>query len=196
LNDTPHQLSASPRVQDLAAHRLPKGFRGRSALYVQLWWIVQASFFHTSPQIFYPWRRWLLRLFGAKVGARVRLRPSVTITYPWKVSIGDNAWIGDNATLYSLAPISIGTNTVISQGAYLCGGSHDYRDVTFRIYGEPIMIEPEAWIAAQAFVHPGVTVGRGAIVGACSVVTKDVAPYAIVAGNPAIPMGSRLPEPR
>jgi putative colanic acid biosynthesis acetyltransferase WcaF len=172
------------RVQDLSRATVPAGFRGRPAWFVQLWWIAQALLFHPSPQVFYGWRRFLLRCFGARIGNGVRIRPSVTVTYPWKLSIGDWSWVGDNVTLYTLGEIVIGENSVVSQHAYLCAGSHDYTRPTFDIYAQPIHIEPEAWVAAHAFVGPGVTIGRGAVIGACSVVLKDVAPMMVCAGNP------------
>lgn len=132
----------------------------------------------------YGWRRFLLRLFGAKIGKGVLIRPSVKITYPWKVSIGDFSWIGDSATLYSLGEISIGDNAVVSQHSYLSTGSHDYTKLTFDLYAQPIRVESEAWVAAQVFIGPGVTIGAGAIIGAASVVLKDVPPAVICAGNP------------
>src|SRR5690242_2104389 len=93
-------------IQDLSRFRMPPGFRGRGAIIVQIWWLVQAVFFGLSPQIAYGWRRWLLRLFGAQIGRRVLIRPSARVTYPWKVKIGDNAWIGDHVVLYSLGEIA------------------------------------------------------------------------------------------
>jgi putative colanic acid biosynthesis acetyltransferase WcaF len=152
---------------------------------VQLWWLVQSLFLNTSPQSFYGWRRLLLRGFGAHIGKNVLIRPSVRVTYPWKVSIGDNSWIGDNVELYSLGAITIGDNVVVSQGSYLCAGTHDYTDPAFPIQQFPIVVEPEAWIASQVFVGPGVTVGRGAVVGVRSLVLKDVPGGMVVAGHPA-----------
>lgn len=178
-------------VQDLSKFRLPRAFRGRSALTTQIWWIVQATLFRGSPQAFYGWRRALLRMFGARIGRRVLVRPTVRITYPWKVEIGDYSWIGDQVDLYSLGPIIIGKNAVISQGSYLCTGTHDHTSIDFPIKAAVITVEDEAWIAARAFVHPGVTIGRGAVVGACSVVFADVPAMTIVAGNPARPRGPR-----
>lgn len=180
-----------PLLQDLAASRLPEGFRGRSAVFVQIWWIAQAILVHGSPQVLYGWRRLVLRLFGARIGQDVRIRPSVRITYPWKVAIGDHSWIGDNVELYSLGPITIGSNAVVSQGSYLCGGTHDHRDPTFRISGLPVTVEDEAWVAAQVFVAPGVTIGRGAVVGARSVVLADVPAGMVAAGHPARVRGPR-----
>jgi putative colanic acid biosynthesis acetyltransferase WcaF len=172
------------RVQDLSRTTVPPGFRGRPAWFVQIWWVVQSLFFHCSPQVFYGWRRFLLRLFGAKVGKGVLLRPSVTVTYPWKVTLGDWSWVGDHVTLYSLGEILIGENAVVSQHSYLCTGAHDYTRPTFDLYSKPIRVEPESWVAAHVFVGPGVTIGRGAVVGACSVVLKDVPAGMICAGNP------------
>lgn len=177
-------MEESVRFQDLQHCRLPKDFRGRSAVFVQFWWIVQALLFHPSPQAFFGWRRFLLRLFGARIGKGVLIRPSVTVTFPWKLSIGDWSWIGDCVTLYTLGEISIGDNAVVSQHSYLCTGSHDYTCRSFDIGTAPIRIEPEAWVSSKVFIAPGVTVGRGALVGACSVVFKDVPAAMICAGNP------------
>lgn len=102
-------------MQDLSGFTVPKGFRGANALKVQLWWAVQATLFAGSPQILYRWRAFLLRLFGAKIGKNVVIRPSVKITYPWKLTVGDYAWVGDDAVLYTLGEINIGAHAVISQ---------------------------------------------------------------------------------
>jgi putative colanic acid biosynthesis acetyltransferase WcaF len=172
------------RIQDLSTATVPPGFRGRPAWFVQLWWLVQAILFHPSPQIFYGWRRFLLRAFGARIGKGVLIRPTVSVTYPWKLSIGDWSWVGDHVTLYSLGDITIEESAVVSQHSYLCTGGHDYARPTFDLYALPIRIESEAWVAAHVFVGPGVTVGRGAVVGACSVALKDVPAEMICAGNP------------
>ena len=116
------------------------------------------------------------------------------MTYPWKLSIGDHSWIGDEVTLYTLGEIVIGDNAVVSQQSYLCTGSHDYTRPTFDIYALPIRIEPEAWLATGVFVAPGVTVGAGAVVGARSVVLKDVPSGMICAGNPLQVLRPRLKE--
>jgi len=171
--------------------RVPGSFRGRSALSVQLWWIVQALFFHTSPQIFFGWRRFLLRLFGARIGRGVLIRPSVEITYPWKVSIGDYSWIGDGAILYSLGEITIGSHTVVSQYCYLCAGSHDPRSISFDLVAKPISIGSECWLATDVFVAPGISVGDAAIVGARSTVLHDLPPAMVCYGYPAQPVRAR-----
>lgn len=185
------ELETVERIQDLSQAVVPRGFRGRPTWFVQLWWIVQGVLFHASPQACYGWRRFLLRCFGAKIGRGVKLRPSVTITYPWKVTIGDWSWVGDYATIYSLAEIVIGESTVVSQGCYLCTGSHDYTRVTFELCTKPIHVESEVWLAARVFVGSGVIVGRGAVVGACSVVLHDVPAGMVCAGNPFKVLGVR-----
>jgi len=170
--------------QDLNKFKLPKNFRGRSALIVQLWWIVQALFFKTSPQVMYGWRRFLLRLFGAKIGKKVIIRPTVTITYPWKIKIGDYCWIGDHVELYSLGQIEIEKNAVVSQKSYLCTGSHDYLQEDFPIYQKPIKICEEAWVSTDVYIAPGVTIGKGSVIGARSTVFKDIPENKVCFGSP------------
>lgn len=178
-------------IQDLTKFRLPAGFRGRSAVVVQLWWLVQSTLFGLSPQFMFGWRRWLLKLFGAKVGRGVLIRPSVKVTYPWKISIGDFAWIGDDVVLYSLGEIEIGENAVISQRSYLCAASHDYTQADFPIFDKKICIGSQSWLATDVFVAPGVTVGEGAVVGARSSVFHDLPPMMICIGNPCKPIKVR-----
>ena len=172
-------------MHKLNLHSVPDGFRGKSKLYVQLWWLVQAIFIGLSPQVFYGWRRFWLRRFGAQIGKKVLIRPSVKITYPWKVSIGDYSWIGDDVVLYSLGDIEIGSNTVISQKSYLCTGSHDYTKETFDIFAKKIKVGNSCWLATDVFVAPGITISDGAIVGARSSVFNDVDANTINVGSPS-----------
>jgi putative colanic acid biosynthesis acetyltransferase WcaF len=171
--------------QDLGRFRLPAGFRGRSGATVFLWQIVQGSLFACSPQFAYGWRRLLLRSFGARIGSNVKVRPSARITYPWKVEIGDRAWVGDGAELYSLAPIRIGADAVVSQKSYLCAASHDYRRPEFPMVEGPIIIGDQAWLAADVFVAPGISIGRGAVIGARSSVFSDIEAGMLAFGSPA-----------
>lgn len=180
-----------PLVQDLSKFKVPAGFRGRSAFYVQFWWIVQSSLFRLSPQFAYRYRAMLLRLFGAKVGSNTIIRPSVTITYPWKITLGDNCWIGDDAVLYSLGNITIGKNAVVSQKSYLCAADHDYRKIDFEIRSRSINIGPESWIATDVFVGPGVNVGARSVVGARSSVFRDIPDDVVAAGTPCRILGRR-----
>ncbi len=180
--------------QELNKFKLPKGFRGKNPVVVQVWWFVQSIFFKPSPQVFYGWRRFLLRLFGAKIGKKVIIRPSVTITYPWKVSIGNHSWIGDHVELYSLGNIRIGENVVISQKSYLCSGSHDYMKNDFPIYAKPIEICDQAWLATDVYIAPGVTIGKGSVIGARSSVFKDIPENKVCLGSPAKIVKDRLHE--
>lgn len=182
-----------PTFQDLSRFATPPGFRGRSGITVLIWQVVQQTLFAWSPQPAYGWRRWLLRMFGARVGRGVLVRPTARITYPWKVELRDYCWIGDQAEIYSLGPISIGENAVVSQRSYLCAATHDYNDITFPLVANQIVVEREAWIATDCFIAPGVTIGAGTIVGARSTVLKSVAAASIVAGHPARLVGQRIP---
>lgn len=177
--------------QDLTKFRLPPRFRGRSPFFVQLWWFVHAIFFKTSPQFAYEFRAWLLRLFGAKVGVGTIIRPSVRVTYPWKVTIGNNVWIGDNAELYSLGNIDIGDNVVISQKSYLCAADHDYTLIDFPINSKAIVIGDQAWLAADVFVAPGVCIGPGTVIGARSSVFRNMPAGMICMGSPCVPIRRR-----
>ncbi|WP_292245489.1 putative colanic acid biosynthesis acetyltransferase [Mesonia sp.] len=171
-------------IQNLNTYKTPPGFRGRSKITVQLWWLVQATLFKLSPQFMYAWRRFLLRIFDAKIGKNVIIRPSVKITYPWKLSIGDYAWVGDDVVLYTLGEIEIGAHAVISQKSYLCTGSHDYKSESFEIYAQKISIEKKCWLATDVYVAPGVTIGEGSVIGARSSVFKNVPKQKIGFGSP------------
>lgn len=177
--------------QKMEQFGLPKGFRGRSVIVVQLWWVVQATLFAMSPQFLYRWRVFLLRMFGADIGDNCLIRPNVRVTYPWKVKIGNNVWIGDNAELYSLGEIEIGDDVVISQKSYLCAATHDPAKLTFDMLDKKVTIEDQVWISTDVFVAPGVTVGRGALIGARSSVFSDMPSGMICLGLPAKPIKPR-----
>ena len=163
-------------IQDLSSFKMPPDFRGRSVIVVQLWWIVQGILFSLSPQFMYGWRRFLLRLFGAKIGKGVLIRSSARVTYPWKLTIGNHSWVGDDTVLYNLGTIEIGSNVAIAHRVYLCTGFHDYVDPRFSIGASPIVIEDEVWIPNDVFVGPGVRIGRGAVIGARSTVLHNLPP--------------------
>lgn len=178
-------MKSTNLYQDLSRFRMLPGFRGRSGAFVQVWWLVQWFLLRPSPQVLYDFRRNLLRMFGARVGKHVLVRPSVWITYPWKVSIGDYSWIGDEVVLYSLGQVEIGAHTVISQRSYVCAALHDYSQVTFDIVAAPIHIADQVWLATDVFVGPGVSIGTGTVVGARSSVYQDLPAGVICHGNPA-----------
>lgn len=144
----------------------------------------------------FGWRNFLLRLFGARIAAGVRIRPTARITYPWKVAIGEQTWVGDGAVLYSASEITLGANVVISQKSYLCTATHDFSRRTFDTIAKPIRVESGAWIATDVYVAPGVTVGRGSVVGARSSVFKDVPAEVVCTGSPAKVVGARTASAR
>lgn len=163
----------------------------RRELAGRLLWALCRPLFRWSPRLCWGWRRLLLRLFGARVADHVHIHPSAVIFIPWNLDIGAWSSVGFDALLYNLGPMRIGEKVTISQRAHLCGGSHEFRDELMPLLKQPVVVGDEAWVCADAFVGPGVSVGRRAIVGARAVVTKDVAPEAIVAGNPARVIGQR-----
>jgi len=133
----------------------------------------------------------VLRLFGAHVGRHVHVYPTTRVYFPWNLSIGDWSAIGEDALIYNLGPVTIGTRVTLSHRSHLCAGTHDFRDPAMPLLKPPIAVCDQAWVCADAFVGPGVTVGEGAVVGARGVVVKDVPAWSIVAGNPARSIGTR-----
>jgi putative colanic acid biosynthesis acetyltransferase WcaF len=157
-----------------------------------LWMFAQTFLFRTSFHNWYGWRRFLLRLFGATVGQRVRVRPTARIEIPWNLTLADDCTIGDFAILYSLGRITIGQRAIVSQYAHLCAGSHDHTSRKFPLLTPPITIGQDCWIATDAFVGPGVTIGDRTVVGARSTVTRDLPPDVVAVGMPAKPIKPRV----
>lgn len=159
-----------------------------------LWMLIGQPIFRLSFHNFYGFRRWWLGLFGARLGARVGLRPTVKIEIPWNLEIGDETEIGDYVILYALGPIRIGKRVAISQYAHLCAGTHDPASPTFELLKQPITVGDDVWIAADAFIGPNVTIGPRAVVGARSSVFGDLPAGQICVGSPARPIRPRLAE--
>jgi putative colanic acid biosynthesis acetyltransferase WcaF len=172
-------------IDDQLASRAQSPWSLGSRVRRVIWMFVRATAFRCSFHNWYRWRSLLLRCFGARVGHGVRVRPSVHVEIPWNLALADGVVVGDHAILYSLGEITVGRNTVISQYAHLCAGTHDYTKRSFPLLRLPIRIGEDVWVAADAFVGPGVTVGDRAVVAARTTVVKDVAPDQVVAGNPA-----------
>lgn len=172
-------------IQDNDPYRDPSfslGHRVRR----QVWNLVYMLLFRISPRPFHAWRAFLLKLFGARLGQHVHVYPGAKIWAPWNLEIGDFVGVADGATLYSMDKIVIGHHCVISQGAHLCGGSHDHNSTNFQLFAKPIVLEDHVWICAEAFISLGVTVPEGVVIGARSVVTRSPGePWSVYGGNPA-----------
>ncbi|MBC7687053.1 MAG: putative colanic acid biosynthesis acetyltransferase [Aquabacterium sp.] len=156
-----------------------------------LWGIVEVTLFRFSPKPFHAWRAGLLKLFGARVGKGVHVYPRVKIWAPWNLELKDECGIGNGSILYSQGKITIGRQTVVSQGNHICAGTHDYTIEGFPLITMPIVIGDNVWIAAEAFIHPGVTIGNGCVIGARSVVNKDMPEWMVCGGHPCKPLKER-----
>lgn len=150
-----------------------------------LWTLVYTLCFRASPRFMHRWRNLILRAFGAQMHSSARVYSSARIWAPWNLRMGRHACIGDQVDVYNVAMISIGDCATISQYSYLCGATHDFEDPHHPVVAKPITIGNYAWIAADVFVAPGVTVGDGAVVGARSSVFDDLPPWIVAVGSPA-----------
>lgn len=157
-----------------------------------VWLIVNALFFNNGLAVFYPVKCWLLRLFGARIGSRVVIKPSVNIKYPWFLVIGNDVWIGERVWIDNHAMISLSDNVCISQGALLLTGNHNYKKATFDLILSPVVVEDGVWIGANATVCPGVICKSHAVLTAGSVATKSLEAYGIYQGNPAEKIKNRI----
>lgn len=190
-NDGDRPSLDEPAWVDLRRYDQSDYDRGRPGWVVLVWWLVQAIVFPLSLHNANSIRASLLRLFGASIGKGVVIRPTARFTYPWKVTLGDYSWIGDNAVFYSLAPISLGRHCVVSQECYLCTGSHDIHDPEFGLQVAAIAIGNGAWIATDCFIAPGVYVGANAVIGTRSSVFSDMPAGYVCYGSPCRPQHPR-----
>jgi putative colanic acid biosynthesis acetyltransferase WcaF len=169
--------------------------RGRPRAMEAVWYLIKCVLFLTPLPFPSSWKCGVLRFFGARVGRDVIIKPRVNIHFPWKLSIGDFAWIGEEVFVLNFEPVSIGAHCCISQRAFLCTGNHDYRQPEMPYRNRSITVEDGAWVGAQVFVAPGVTISSEAVIAAGSVVTKDQPARMFCAGNPARPLKNRWLEP-
>ena len=152
------------------------------------WGIVWALLFRPSPRLSvgFAWRRFLLRMFGARIGLGANIYPSCRIWAPWNLEMGEHSGLAQEVECYSVDKIRIAAHVTISQYSFLCTASHDITNPNMRLITSPITIGEGAWVCAGVFVGPGVTIGAGAVAAARAVVVRDVEPWAVVGGNPAV----------
>nr|WP_271078043.1 putative colanic acid biosynthesis acetyltransferase [Aurantiacibacter sp. MUD61] len=172
-------MQASPIPAPSLSHKIKR----------MIWSACWLLLYRPSPVMLHSWRRFLLRCFGADIRAGAHPYPSARIWAPWNLTMLEEACLGPHSDCYNAAHVTIGKKAIVSQKSYLCTPSHEANDA-FQLVAAPIVLEDRAWVAACALITPGVTIGRGAVVGAGSVVTKDVAAGVIVAGNPARQVGT------
>jgi putative colanic acid biosynthesis acetyltransferase WcaF len=151
-----------------------------------MWYILKMVFFLSAFPFPSSLKVAILKLFGAKVGARTLIKPRVNIHFPWKLVLGDDVWIGEEALLLNFEVLTIGSNVCISQRTFLCGGNHDYKDPTMPFRNAPITLKDGVWVGASCFVGPGVTIGVDTVVSAGSIVTGNLNSNSIYKGNPAV----------
>ena len=177
-------------LPDHAANQAARKY-SRNEQLRRITWSAGRWFIRLSPRPFFGWRRWVLRLFGARIGAHVNVYPSTHLYMPWNVEIGDWSALGDDVFVYSLGKVRIGRSVTLSYRSHVCAGTHDLSDPLLPLKKPPVFIEDGVWVGTEAFIGPGVTVGRGAVVGARAVVVKNVEPHDVVGGNPARTIGRR-----
>jgi putative colanic acid biosynthesis acetyltransferase WcaF len=157
----------------------------------QLWNVCWLLLYRTSPRPLHAWRSMLLRTFGAKMGPNCHFYPGSKIWSPWNLVCADQVTVGDGAEIYNPAPIDLGSHAILSQGAYLCGATHDFDDPAFPLLAYSMTVGAYAWICARASVSPGIRVGEGAVLGLASVATRDLEPWTVYAGTPAVKVKDR-----
>jgi len=150
-----------------------------------VWDFAYLFLFRYTPRICHCWRSIVLRSFGASIGKHCHVYPKVKIWAPWNLEMHDYSCLANDVICYTQAKITLHERAIVSQGAHLCTGSHDYNDPDFSLFARPIVIGKDAWVCAEAFIGPGVIVGEGAVLGARSVAFKDLQAWHVFSGNPA-----------
>jgi putative colanic acid biosynthesis acetyltransferase WcaF len=156
-----------------------------------IWGTVWLLLFRPTPKVLHGWRRFLLRLFGARIGRGAVVHPSVRVWAPWNLTMGDHSCLAPFVDCYSVAPITLGQYAAVSQYSFLCAATHDYSSLARPLVVAPITIDMHAWVCADVFIGPGVRIEEGAVVGARSSVFRNVQSWTVVAGNPAHPIRER-----
>jgi putative colanic acid biosynthesis acetyltransferase WcaF len=180
-----HISSTNPDAYTRPAFSLAN--RVRRLIWNTLWLVL----YRPSPRPFHAWRAFLLRLFGATLGPDCHFYPASRVWAPWNLICADHVAAGDGVEIYNPSPMTFGSHVILSQQAYICGATHDYNDPAFPLIAYRMSIDPYAWICARASIAPGVHVGEGAVLGLGSIATRDLQPWTVYGGNPAIAIRER-----
>lgn len=156
-----------------------------------IWSICWAAFYRLSPKPFHAWRSLLLRLFGAKMGRGCHFYPGSKVWAPWNLVCADQVTAANGTEIYNPAPVTFGSHAILSQDAYVCGASHDYNDPGFPLIAYAMTFGAYSWVCARASVAPGVNLGEGAVLGLGSVATRDLEPWTVYVGVPAVKLKDR-----
>ena len=174
------------RRQNLKNYNLPKNWtRGKNLFSEMIWQVFFKPMISSSlPGTF--WRKYILIFFGAKLGKSIRLSPGIKIKMPWRLSIGDYSWIGEDVWIDNLSMVKISDNVCISQGVYFCTGNHNFKKINFNLICESITVESESWIGSKVIIGPGNVIGKGSVIKMGSIITKDIPPQSIFTENKII----------
>ena len=186
-------MAHAEETSDPRELRLRNPYTKRQNLRRVAWWIVEFFLFKLSLRTMHRWRCWLLRMFGAKIGDTVNIHRTARIEFPWNLEIGRFSTIAEGAWIYNLDKVVIGDFVVISQRAFVCCGTHDYTRPDRPLVTKPVVIESGVWVAVDVFISPGVRIGNNSVIGARSVVTKDMPAEMVCAGHPCLPIKNRVP---
>jgi putative colanic acid biosynthesis acetyltransferase WcaF len=192
MREEAHYNSAERmRVETVGDPYFQPAFAARDRRRRLIWNACRALLYRTSPRPFHAWRAFLLRRFGARLGPGCRFYPASKVWAPWNLECADAVTVADGAEIYNPAPARFGSHAIMSQGAFLCGATHDYDDPRFPLLAYAMDIGAYAWVCARAMVAPGVNMGEGAVLGMGSVASRDLEPWGVYAGVPAVKVKER-----
>jgi putative colanic acid biosynthesis acetyltransferase WcaF len=187
-----HYNAAEHIAEETAADPyLRPAFSLQNRLRRLIWNVSWALFYRMSPRPLHSWRSFLLRAFGAKMGPNCHFYPGSKIWAPWNLICADQVTAADGTEIYNPAPVTFGSHAILSQGAYICGATHDYDDPGFPLIAYAMSFGAYAWVCARASVAPGVNMGEGAVLGLGSVATRNLEPWTVYAGTPAVRVKER-----
>lgn len=174
------------RRQNLKNYKLPSNWSRGKNFFSEIIWQICFKSLICSPFPGTNWRKLILIVFGAKIGTGVRLSPGLKVKLPWRLSIGDYSWIGEDAWIDNIDFVIIGNNVCISQGVYFCTGNHDFKNENFNLICEAIYVDSESWVGAKSIIGPGNKIGKGSVIKMGSIISRDIPPQSLISNNQSI----------